>query len=165
MLGQRVDAVPAMNEVYAPFRRRVITPLSPRLEGGYSIKRYGVALPSVPFDEPRFARAEQALAALLPPVDIARGRPGAAFLILHQGAAVDYAVLAWWDRENELPTRVWIRRDGAWAPAADDESFCVWDLELLWFERNAWIETVLSGAALEEGLAEYRGRVFSAPPR
>lgn len=150
---------------YAAFQPREITPLPASVAGGFRIKRYAVAPAGIVFDQSRFAAAERDLAAQLPAVDAPRGRPGAAILILHQGATADYAVMSWWDRENEMPTRVWTRPSGVWAPAADDESFCVWDLELLWFERNAWIETVLAGGPLEEGLEAYHARTFGPRDR
>jgi len=60
-----------------------------------------------------------------------------------------YTVLCWWDRENELPIRVWVaEQDGGapvWRTARDSESVCVWDLEVIWEERQAYVETVLGG--------------------
>lgn len=145
---------------YTPFRPRVITALPAVDVDGFHLKRYAVAPAGSAFDETRFSGAVDGLTASLPQVDIARGCPGAGFLILHQGVTGDYAILSWWDRENELPTHVWIRQGQVWAPARDAESFCVWDLELIWFERNAWIETVLSGMSLDDGLARYRRHIF-----
>lgn len=49
-----------------------------------------------------------------------------------------------WDRESELPTRVSVASKsppGAWR-AATGESFCVWDMEVLWFERQAYVATL-----------------------
>ena len=46
----------------------------------------------------------------LPQPAEAAGRPGLGFLIAHQGRTGDYVVLGWWDHENELPLRVFLRR-------------------------------------------------------
>ncbi len=151
-------------QTYTTFQPRAITSLPSLSVGGFHIKRYVVAAVPSLFDETRFADAQHKICALLPRVDATRGRPGAAFLILHQGVTGDYAVLSWWDRQNELPTHVWTRHEDRWAPARSDEHFCVWDLELLWFERNAWVETVLSGAPLEPSLADYQRRTFPESP-
>jgi hypothetical protein len=32
-----------------------------------------------------------------------------------------------------------------WRPAAGGESFCVWDLRVIWWEREAYVTTVLAG--------------------
>ena len=79
----------------------------------------------------------------IPPADASTGRLGVGFVILHQGQAGDYVVLSWWDRENELPTRVYVSENGDWRRANDRESFCVWDLEIISFERNAYLRSVL----------------------
>lgn len=74
--------------------------------------------------------------------------PGAGFIIKHQGVDANYVVLAWWTQENELPTRVFVtdRKTGKWREAKN-ESFCVWDLEIMWQERNHYIRTVLGGSS------------------
>lgn len=77
-------------------------------------------------------------------------RPGFAFIVEHRGADADYIVLCWWDRENELPTRVFVRDHHAntgWHAATGGESFCVWDLEVIAFERNAYVGTLLARGA------------------
>jgi hypothetical protein len=93
-----------------------------------------------------------------------RSRPAAsAFIIAHQGATGDDVVLAWWDHENELPVRVLVRRQGEpWRAAEDTESVCVWDLEIFWHERQAWVETVLSSGSANERTA-YLSRAFLQP--
>lgn len=35
---------------------------------------------------------------------------------------------------------------GAWRAATGGESFCVYDMEILWAERNAYVETVMAGS-------------------
>ncbi len=55
-------------------------------------------------------------------------------------------ILGWWDNQNELPLRVFVssdRRNESWRAAEGSESICVWDLEVLWEERQAYIATVL----------------------
>ena len=82
----------------------------------------------------------------LPTPAVTRERAGAGFVICHQGRGWHYLVLCWWDRENELPMRIWVRpRDGSadWRPARGDESICVWDLQLIAAEREAYVRLVL----------------------
>lgn len=81
----------------------------------------------------------------LPEPAVAPGRPGLGFLIEHLATPLDYIVLCWWQNNNELITRILVREAGApWRPTDGSESFCVWDLDIMWFERNAFIRTMLS---------------------
>jgi hypothetical protein len=72
------------------------------------------------------------------------GRPGVGFAIAHQGKGADYLIFAWWDRENELPLRVFIREpDAEWRIAQGSESVCVWDLQVIAHERDAYVKHVM----------------------
>lgn len=67
-------------------------------------------------------------------------------------------VICWWDNENELPLKVFVREIGKsekWKPAAVNQSVCVWDLEVIWFERNAYINTVMADDSVEEYMARH----------
>lgn len=124
-----------------------MTPYQPRpvlfhgvgTHDGWRIKRYAIHLPGESFRPERFADARPLALAALPRPAAAPGRCGAAVVIEHQGAGADYLVLAWWDRENELPIRVWVRDHANWRLAQGGESVCVWDLAVLWSEREAWL--------------------------
>ena len=134
----------AAEQPFEPFRERDRHWLGLTRAGGTTLRTYAVVCEDARFDRERFEPGVQRLLTTLPAPDWARGRPGAGVLILHQGAGADYLVLGWWDRQNELPLRTWIRYEDGWAPARDDESVCVWDLEILAYERNAWVSTMLS---------------------
>lgn len=111
----------------------------------WRIKRYAIHLPDQSFDEARFDDGVRLATATLPREAVTEARPGAAILILHQADRLDYAVLAWWDRENELPIHVWMRENkDAWRAARDGESVCVWDLDVIRGERDLYIRHVLS---------------------
>jgi hypothetical protein len=72
------------------------------------------------------------------------GCPGAGFVIAHKGDGIDYIVLAWWDRQNELPLRVFVREHGeSWRVARGSESVCVWDLQVIGFERDAYVQHMM----------------------
>ena len=146
-----------------PYAPRRIRHHGVRTSDGWSLKLYSVVYDrSRPLDWDGFEPALRLAETSLPHPDPARGRPGLGFLIAHQGLTGDYVVLAWWDRENEMPLRVWVRSDRAdWHAAADDESVCVWDLEIVWAERGAWIECMLGAGGPRP--ADYLERV--APPR
>ena len=119
-----------------------------RSRGGWSLKFFSVVYGGTAFDVTGFEPPVETALDCLPSPDHEQGRPGLGFLIAHQGRAENYLILAWWSNENELPIRVWVRREGKdWRPAVEGESVCVWDLEVVWEERQAWIATMMSGPA------------------
>lgn len=71
----------------------------------------------------------------------------AASLIVHHGEGANYIVLDWWVDESILQHHVWS------SPIDAPERFtylsplgigvCVWEMEVLQFEREAWIAYVL----------------------
>lgn len=142
---------------YVPFAERPIRFHGLREPGGYRLKLYSVVYGGGPPEMERFERGLALAFAELPRPAVVPGRPGAGFAILHQGSNANYVVLGWWDRENELPLRVFVR-DGAWRPARGAESICVWDLELLWHERCAYVETVLAKGE-ETAVEDYLARI------
>lgn len=89
-----------------------------------------------------------------------RSRPEQGFVMVPGGSETDYLVLACRDRENELPVRVFVDYGVEWRRSGESESFCVWDLEVMAFERDAYVETVLDGSAGRA--AAYLDRVAGA---
>jgi hypothetical protein len=116
-------------------------------------------------DAASFEQAWVSAHAALPRPARSAVRPGIGFAIEHHGRGMDYFVLAWWDRENELPIRIWVRTHDAqamWRPARESESVCVWDLQVLTFERNAFVDTLLAGTPDAE--QAYLNHQLSADP-
>lgn len=138
----------------AHYTPRVLSFLGNESVAGYRVKLYGLTHDTTPVDRSRFAAVWDTAIAVLPTPAVAPGRPGLGFAIFHQGRTGDYFILCWWDHENELPTRVWVRDDSGWRPARN-ESFCVWDLRVLWWEREAYVATVLSDR--DDGAEAYLG--------
>ncbi|MDQ8201860.1 hypothetical protein [Pelagicoccus sp. SDUM812003] len=68
-----------------------------------------------------------------------------AFVIFHEGVALRYLVLCWWGNDNELFLDVSVEEQGKWISAGDRYSFCLWDMEVMWHERNAFIKHLYSG--------------------
>ncbi|MEO5904293.1 MAG: hypothetical protein ABIQ55_09800 [Gemmatimonadaceae bacterium] len=118
----------------------------------WRIKRYTITRSKAgdAADWSDFAAGRELAAQTLPEPAHTSKRPGLAFLVEHRGAGSDYIVLCWWDRENELPVRVFVREQSLgslWRPATGGESFCVWDLQVIEFERNAYVGTLLAKGA------------------
>ncbi len=130
-----------------PFRPRPARFHGLRHREGWRLKLYSIVHDGAPAELAAFEEGIGLAVRALPLPAATEERPGAGFVIAHRGRTAFYVVLAWWDRENELPLRVWIRAaDGgeAWRPAEGGESFCAWDLQVLWFEREAYVATVLA---------------------
>jgi hypothetical protein len=145
-----------------PFHPRSISFLRLQSHRGWQVKLYSIALEAPVVDESRFRGGLEFALDALPDPARSMEREGVAFCILHQGRGIDYTVLAWWDRENEMPLRVFVRDGGAdWRPAQGAESVCVWDLQVIAFERDRYVETILADPALP--VEAYLSRTMSAP--
>lgn len=119
---------------------------------GWSIKRYAITDGPDPLDEAVYADGLERAFAALPTPAMTAHRPGVGFVICHQGRVRHYLVMSWWDNENELPQHVYVRpRDGEashqWRRATGSESICVWDLQIINFERDAYVRHVLTPAS------------------
>ncbi len=66
----------------------------------------------------------------------------AAFAIFHEGANCHYLVLAWWGNDNELFTSVSAKYGDSWQEDPAHYSFCLYDMEIMWAERNIYIKTI-----------------------
>jgi hypothetical protein len=145
-----------------PFAPRRIEFHGLRSSGGWRLKLYSILYGPGPLDWDSFAPGVAMAESTLPQPAVTPERPGTGFLIAHQGRTRSYAVLGWWDRENELPLRVFVSPDGrpqSWRPSEGSESICVWDLEVLWAEREAYAATVLSPSGSD--VAGYLARVMA----
>lgn len=80
-----------------------------------------------------------------------------AFSIFHEGARFPYLILAWWGNDNELFTSVSVNTDSGWVEDAAEYSFCVYDLEVFWHERNYFVEHMYCSAP---SLETYRSKRY-----
>lgn len=134
---------------FCPFEPRPVRFLGIEAIHGYRLKCYSIVYGDAPFRREEFDGGMTLAVNALPSPAVTGGRPGVGFAILHQGRTGHYLILSWWDNENELPTRVFVRTDGEWRPGREHESFCVWDLEVMWRERKAYVGTLLAGKSAE----------------
>jgi len=141
---------------FIPYAPRAIRWLGLAERHGHRLKRYAITRGDEPLRERDFAEGFELACQALPLPAVTSARPGVGFAISHQGNGADYSVLAWWDNENELPLRVFVRPQepgGAWRSARESESVCVWDLEIVSFERDAYVATLLAGGTADDYLA------------
>lgn len=68
-----------------------------------------------------------------------------ATLLVHEGREGVFAILNWWIDENMLQTYAYLKTPGqqAFHRFSDGIVLCVWEMEVIWHERNAWIKHVL----------------------
>lgn len=64
------------------------------------------------------------------------------FAIFHSGKERDYLIFCWWLNDNELFNSVSVRDEYGWVEDHNKYSFCVYDLEVIWAERNYFIQTI-----------------------
>jgi hypothetical protein len=130
---------------------------------GWRLKFYSIVHGQALLDRSDFGKGFRLVLHHLPQPAVSEERAGVGFLIAHQGRTGNYAVLCWWDHENELPIKIAVRRPeerGGWRPARGRESICVWDLEIIAFERQAYVETVLAGGDPGTAAGAYLARQF-----
>lgn len=130
-----------------PYSPRSIRFREVREHRGWRIKVYGIRYGDAPLDWPVYEEGLQLVFDLLPEPAVTADRPGVGFSLAHQGRGVHYLTVNWWDLENELFTQVRVCGFGAgqaWREPTPGEYACVWDLQVIAFERDAYVECVLA---------------------
>ena len=111
------------------------------------LKHYGIGIDGAARQE-LLAATRDAAAAVVP--DDAVG-----FTIAHDAAGAGLGLVYWWANDNEIHMRAFAsptttRR--ALEPADGTGMACVWELEVIDFERRAWLEDVLKADDVERYL-------------
>ncbi len=143
---------------------------------GWRLKVYGISAHRERPDAEFVAAAQRRAVELLPspPVwsavpeagsDLSWDRYGVGFLIVHEGREGVFALVSWWVDETMLQHHV------LFAPAQMPFKFasfsptgivaCVWELAVLAFERDAWLDTVLASPSAPD-LDAYLSRHLNA---
>lgn len=150
---------------YSP---RLVKALPPVDVCGRALKVYGM------FSEPERSAAlpapdwlqQQAASVLREPPQ--QGDHPVGFLILHYAMDGDYLLVSQWYDANML--KHWVRGSAVDAggsttltPLAQrDLVACVWEIEVIKFERDAWVNTVLARGRLDQAsLDAYLATTFS----
>ena len=77
------------------------------------------------------------------------------FTIAHDAATAGLGLVYWWANENEIHQRAFaspLGDPGRLEPADGTGMACVWELEVIDFERRAWLDEVLKGGDTERYL-------------
>lgn len=113
----------------------------------WRLKVYGIAYDrGLPRSELVEAAKKIARSMLPHPAD-GDGRYGVGFVGAHDGRDACVAFVDWWANEDELHHHLYMapsdRPGDLQAVGPTDFTACVWDLSVLAFEREAWLEAVL----------------------
>jgi hypothetical protein len=136
------------------YRPRLIRPLSPSSDVD-GIKLYAITLAGPLTDIEAF----QARLVLVKAELRLIWAKTASFAIFHRGHSADYLIVGWWGNDNEMFTSVSVREGGRWVEDPRRYSFCVWDLEVFWHERNSYVRHMYSGT---KDIAGYRADLLGA---
>ena len=137
-------SVPVLRE---PYRPRPVHFLELWEPDGWTLKAYGISYAHQTPGAALVTAAKQRVLECLPPAG-ENGNYGIGFVGVHEGRDFNFVFVGWWADENELHLKRFL--SPADEPAslreatAEDAFACVFDLQLIWFERNAWVEKVLA---------------------
>jgi hypothetical protein len=150
---------------YSP---RLVRALPPLDVSGRAIKVYGMyAEPEHHTTLPAPEWLEQQVAAVLTE-PVQPGDHPVGFAILHYALDGSYLLVSQWYEANSL--KHWVRgsdigaaKNATFVPLAQSDLIaCVWELEVIKFERDAWVRTVLTRGRLDQGtLDDYLATTFS----
>jgi hypothetical protein len=114
--------------------------------GDWRLKVYGIGT-HAPDARPEFVAAT---------LDAAREAlpdgGGTGFVIAHDANGAGLSLVYWWANENEIHGRFFaspLDDPSAYAPVESPGLACVWELEVLDFERRAWLQDVLIGSDID----------------
>jgi hypothetical protein len=129
---------------FPPYHRRPVRFLELWTHGDWRLKLYGIAHGR---DRPDAALVQRARELAPGVLDAAADHYGVGFIGVHQGKTAHFIFVDWWARENELNHHVFISSiDDPLVfedATATGVMACVWDLALIGFERDAWVEAIL----------------------
>jgi hypothetical protein len=141
-----------MRFVYEPRR---LVPLALAEVDGWRLKVTQVLAPGREPDAPLVDAALAAAAAFLPAPATTPAHYGVGVVVVHQGARYDFVLVGYWTHETELRYTTFMRASSGSARleplTAGELATDVWDLQVLAFERDAWLEQVLRAPDLEAG--------------
>ena len=131
--------------------QRRVRCLEPLEIDGWRLKLYGMSLQPEPAPSPLLDQARERIRATLPRPAVTDERFGVGFATLHTGTSGTYLLLDWWVAGGILQHHLFgaphgdprgsERLEYGWPRGA---ACCVWEMAVLWFERNAWCRHVLA---------------------
>ena len=137
-------------QLLEPYGKRPVRPLGLHEHDGWRLKVYSIAYGKDLADAVLIEVATLLAGEHLPEAtgDGVEERYGVGFLGVHEGRGSDFVFLDWWQNENELHHHTWVAQKGRPIEfeyvTPSGLSACVWDLSVICFERQVWLEAVLA---------------------
>jgi hypothetical protein len=129
----------------------------------WRLKVYGIAFRAERPAPETVAAAKEVAARCLPAPATKDGRHGLGFVIVHQGQDARWLLVHWWVDQCLLYHRVFgspLAGPSKFTPAPEQLLACTWELSVINFERDAWMETVFAHAEAPDPAA-YLAREFN----
>ena len=154
-----------MIELLERYQRRPIRFLELWQDSGWRLKVYSIVyLGEQPRQELVQAAKQVAQRWLRQPAAPNQRTYGVGFLGIHDGRGANFVLVDWWADETELHHHLYIspadRPTELQYVTPTGLAACVWDLRVLCFERQAWVDTVLANPAGPD-LAAYLSRFLN----
>jgi hypothetical protein len=120
---------------------------------GDGVKLYTISATGAPVDSAPYLARLQAMKTARPHP----WRETPCFAICHDGASARYLTLGWWGNDNEMFVAVAVSQSSGWIEDLARYSFCLWDMEVMWHERQAFVRHMYDEVA---DLPAYRADRF-----
>ncbi len=131
-----------------PYMTRSIRFLEVWETHGWRVKVYGIRYRGELPDRQVVDVAKQLAGRLLPIPAVADERYGVGWIIAHQACDANWFLVDWWTSENALIHQLYMspleQPDQLTHASSTGLTACVWELRVVGFERQAWIDTVLA---------------------
>ena len=146
-----------------PYQARTIRYLERFEADDWQLKLYSILYGDKTADANLLNAAKETALSFLPRPAVTPNHYGLGFISVHQGKSYDFVSVAYWTYETELRHQSYMRpssTSSSLEAVKHELSTDVWDLRLLAFERDAWLETILKSetpnpqAYLEQTLNE-----------
>ena len=143
-----------------PYQTRPIRFLGLEEFGAWTVKLYSISTKNEYADEKRIQAAKDRVPEWLLQAELT-GLPyyKVATLIIHEGRDGCFAIISWWTGENMLQLFAYMADEKLpnQFHLISDKGIvsCVWEIAILWFERNAWVRNVLMQPENPDALHQY----------
>lgn len=131
-----------------PYMTRSIRFLELMETAGWRIKVYGIRYHNDVPDDEVIGAVKQLASQQLPTPAITNERYGVGWIIAHQARDANWFLIDWWTSENVLMHQLYMspleQPDQLTHVSPTGLTACVWELRVVGFERQAWIDTVLA---------------------
>jgi len=133
---------------FAPYAKREINFVEVLEAGEWRLKVYGIAHSSSLPAAGLLQAGKETVRQHLKNHPTKHHHYGVGFMCVHEGRGLTQLLLDRWVNDNELLHAVYITHDDKpnlfLAPPVDHNSVCTWEIYLQGFERQAWLDHVLT---------------------